>query len=225
MSTKRNGGAGWLALLLIVAFAPACNRLGAAGGDDKATADGKAFPFHSDPGAEPNVPGDADRSGLAASAKQGLPFHSLSHSRILPSGTLITVRLERPLTSKEVHPGDVFTALVAEPVMIDGETVVARGTVVTGAIEGSQESPAPQIAGYIRLTLSAITVDGKPLPLQTSSLFAKGTPSLPEDKVKAMDAGVRLPQGRRLTFRLTIPAALDVQNSIADRHDPIPSVQ
>jgi hypothetical protein len=65
--------------------------------------------------------------------------------------------------------------------------------------------------------LSAITVEGRPLALQTSSLFARGTLQQPD--------GVRVQKGRRLTFRLTSPVTLNDSNSMATRQTPGPTTE
>lgn len=226
MPTRRNARVGWLALLLVVAFAAGCNRLGAAAGsEDRAASGERKLPFHTEAGAEPSSPADAAHPQLSTEAKDGLPFGSSSHLRVLPSGTLITVRLEHPLDSSEFHAGEAFSAVVADPVTIDGDVLVARGAAVSGAIESAQESSAQRSTGYIRLALSAVTIDGKQLPLQTSSLFARGIAQSPAlHSVRATGArGIRLPQGRRLTFRLTVPASLDHQNSIANGQYSLPN--
>lgn len=204
-------------------MAPGCSRLGAAGGEPTGTSGGeRKLPFHSSTASDQTSPGNV-APGLSTEAKDGLPFRS-PHLRVLPSGTLLTVRLEQPLDSTEVHAGDAFTAVIAEPVIIDGDTLVARGTAVAGAIESALSSNAQRSAGYIRMTLSAITIDGRQLPLQTSSLFAQGTSRLtgPESGRETAPAAIRLPQGRRLTFRLTLPASLDGQNAIAHSRYPVP---
>jgi hypothetical protein len=227
-ATRQNARAWWLVLLLVSAFTPSCNRLGAvSSGDKSASVGNKRLPFHSDAGTEQGAPGDAvAHPSLSAEGKDALPFRSPSRLRILPSGTLITVRLERSLDSAEVHAGDPFTAVVADPVMIDGDTLVARGAIVTGVIESTQQLSVQRSSGYIRLTLNDITIDGKRLPLQTSSLFAQGTSRPPEDPSTNASglSGVRLQPGRRLTFRLTLPATLNDQNALA-REYAIPSTE
>ncbi len=129
----------------------------------------------------------------------GLPFPAASRTRVLPAGTLLTVRLENSLSAVSVHGGEVFAASVAAPLVLEGETVIERGA---------------------RLTLTAITVGGTPLAVQTSSLFSRGT-------VKGMNVsssgasltqtqksgGTRIPKGRRLTFRLIAPVTLNEPNS------------
>jgi hypothetical protein len=218
-------GTGWtskgclIGLLWVLALTPACNRLGAAGDAQTASGSDRKIPFHSDQSA-----GNAVQSIPPAEAKDSIPFRS-AHPRILPSGTLLTVRLEQPLNSSSVHAGDVFTAVVAEPVTVDSEALVSRGTAVTGAIESALASSEQGGAGYIRLILYAITIDGKQIPLQTSSLFAQGIsqPSGRKSRGEAAPTGIQLPPGRRLTFRLTVPASLDGQSSVANGQYPGPN--
>jgi hypothetical protein len=135
-----------------------------------------------------------------------LPFRTGPHMNILPSGTLLTVQLENTLSTAEVRAGDAFIASVAAPLTIDGDPLIEPGTVATGQVESVSAHAG---SGYFRLTLTAITVDGRQLALQTSSLFARGT-------LQQSDA-VRVQKGRRLTFRLTSPVTLNDPNSLADR--------
>jgi hypothetical protein len=163
-----------------------------------------------------------------------LPFRPALHARILPSGTLLTVQLEDSLSTAKIRAGDSFTASVAAPLTIDGDTLIERGTVVTGRVESEQSQPdRPGLvpgSGYFRLTLNAITVDGRQLTLQTSSLFARGTSqrsnvSYPGGRSTDLRSdGVQVQKGRRLTFRLTAPVTLNGSNSMADRQSsgPIP---
>jgi hypothetical protein len=144
----------------------------------------------------------------------GLPFRKASRPRVLPPGTLLTVELDQALSADSVHAGDAFAASLAAPLMIDGETLIERGTEVTGRVEAAQSRHG---SGYVQLSLSAIRVDGTLLPLETSSLFARGT--VRNLKVSSGNpptqilGGTRVPKGRRLTFRLSAPASLEELSS------------
>ncbi len=141
-----------------------------------------------------------------------LPFGP--HARILPSGTLLTVQLDKALSTARVRAGDTFTASFAAPLTIDGDALLERGTSATGHVESVRAQAG---AGYFQLTLSAITVEGRPLALQTSSLFARGTSQPPD--------GFGMQRGRRLTFRLTSPVTLDEPKSMADRQSLSPATE
>ena len=96
----------------------------------------------------------------------------------LPEGTPIPIRLQTPLSSASSHAGDTFSATVDEPVVLEGQTLVARGTPTTGRVleakpsgRSAQSSLEP---GYLRIVLVSLNVGGRPLMIETSSIFAKG---------------------------------------------------
>lgn len=154
------------------------------------------------------------------------PFRPALHPG-LPAGTLLTVRLESSFSITEARVGKTFNASVAAPVILDGETLIAPGTPVTGRVESAQApvdeaGPMPKPA-LVRLSLNTLTIDGRRLPLQTSSLFTKAT--LRQDSSqsagsKRISADYLLLKGRQLTFRLNSPLVLSDVNSTADGQYP-----
>ncbi len=169
------------------------------------------IPFHD--GREQTSPVGAQGSPRPNPASSDAPPFRGSSSRIVPPGTLVTVQLQHTLSSTGIHPGDTFTAVIAAPLTVNGDILIDRGAAVTVRVESARSRPyqpgSLPGSGYIRLSLSAIDIDGKQIPLQTSSLFARGLLQKPD--------GVRIPKGRDLTFRLTSPLALD-QSEVVARH-------
>jgi hypothetical protein len=166
---------------------------------------------------------DNEQAAVRADAKASpdsklagpVPFRVASRPRILPAGTLLTVQLTQTLSAAKVSPGDSFAAAVAAPIMIDGETLIDRGAAVTGRIESTEsETDQARALGYFRLTLNAVTVAGKLVPLQTSSLFAPGTT---RSSSVSRSNSIRVQKGHRLTFRLIAPATLDDSATTANR--------
>ncbi len=108
----------------------------------------------------------------------------------LPEGTPIPIRLQTALSSASSHAGDTFSATVDEPVVIDGQTLVPLGTPATGRVleakpsarsretftDGSHGRPLDGVheIGYLRIVLVSLQVGGKPVAIETSSIFAKG---------------------------------------------------
>jgi len=91
-----------------------------------------------------NLPFDRQPGSSGISPRSIIPSNTK-----LPEGTPIPVRLQTGLSSASSHAGDTFNAVVDEPVIIDGETVVSRGTTATGRVlevkagASSRESPLP----------------------------------------------------------------------------------
>jgi len=186
--------------------------------------------------------------GSGGTANRGqLPFDRVSdnggisptagfNAEGIPAGTEVTIRLPMALSSKDSRPGDLFQAMLDEPVVIAGRTVAPQGTPVTGSVVAARASGSLNDPGYLRLTLASIVMNGKSVPLQTSSIFAKGgsyerrkgttiKSAMTNDMRLAAEPGedyadgtetsispaqgdVRFSTGRRLTFRLAQPLHL-----------------
>jgi hypothetical protein len=216
------------AVLTCLAFGSACARQG---GSQHATSNlpssEEAPPFQQ----VQNVASSEHTLAIPQDSKPvtALPFRALQPC-ILPSGTYLTVKLDRSLVPEKVHAGDTFVASVAGPILIDGRTVIDSGTQVTGRVESAQAS-SPRLdraasstngpgKGYVQLTLTAIVVDGKQLSLQTASLFARETSpqsnlSSRRTETDAQANIVRVQKGRRLTFRLIASITLDEAHAVA----------
>ena len=218
------------AICLVLSIASGCARsgMGSRPGETSLPSSHQSLPFHP---ASDRVPDDNIHPAVPPDAKpiSAAPFRATSHARSLPAGTLVTVRLETPLTVARIRSGDAFTATLAEPLTIDGDRALAAGARVSGRIESVQPSGTKTAStadpGYIQLTLNTITVAGKAVNVETSSLFAKGISQsngpLPVSSGRnafgSRSNGFRIPKGRRLTFRLTSAVALADANAIAHR--------
>ncbi len=130
------------------------------------------------------VPGDDPAS---AGESQALPFDQptnssgISPSRSLvpavsklPAGTPITIHLQSTVSSASSNPGDSFEGTVDDPIIIDGQTAIARGAAVNGRVLAAKASGRLHDPGYLRIALVSLNVDGKPVAIETSSLFVKG---------------------------------------------------
>lgn len=104
-------------------------------------------------------------------------FSSSTHvpeNLTIPVGTVVNVRLQNSVSSATAEPGQNFDAVLDEPLVANGKTVAPRGAAVTGRVVEAKSSGRLHSSGYLRLTLASITVNGKAMPIETSSLFAKG---------------------------------------------------
>ena len=148
----------------------------------------------------------------------------------LPEGTPIPIRLQSALSSASSHAGDSFSATIDEPVVIDGQTLIAPGTPVTGRVleakpsarsRGGSPEGSPDNSfepGYLRIVLVSLNVGSKTVMIETSSIFAKGgsreertaaSGASSQDSRKDKDKEIVLGIDRRLNFRLA--QAVDLQ--------------
>ena len=141
-------------LLIGLTLAGCSQREGLPTADDNATAD-QHLPFE----------GTSDKGGI-------FPTGSLTPTAI-PAGTPLTVHLRASLSSATSRSGDSFEALLDEPIVVRGQTVAPRGATAAGKVLEARASGQLQDPGYMRLVLTAIALNGKSLPIKTSSIFVK----------------------------------------------------
>lgn len=93
---------------------------------------------------------------------------------VIPSGTPITVRLLSSVSSATSRSGDQFDATLDEPIVVDGKTIASEGTQVTGRVVAARRSGRLRHPGYLRIALSSLTLNGKAVPVQSSSVMVAG---------------------------------------------------
>jgi hypothetical protein len=178
---------------------------------------------------QPSIRGDAHESSAqisrtereansSPSSGRRLPFAAVHD---LPAGTLMVVRLEKSISTKG-GATSTFVAVIDKPVTLEGNTVVPRGAIVQGQVEGGLAPKGARDAGYVRLNLESINVDGTEVPILTSTLFARGSPPR-RNSSSSVGFGqpgankIFMKSGRQLTFRLSAPASIRVP--AAERDD------
>ena len=168
-------------------------------------------PFRDD-GTRSGNPSLADFSSARdgnPNAGNSVPFHDL---RGIPVGTILIIRLKDLVSADTVVANNSFQAVVDEPVLGQGETLIPRGAIVTGHVESVGTSSVKPNRGYLRLVLATVHVGALDVPVQTASLFVRQAPG---NGVSA--SKVQLEKGRRLTFRLTEPLYASTQTLHAIR--------
>jgi hypothetical protein len=95
---------------------------------------------------------------------------------VVPAGTTITVKLGSAVGTKTSNTGDVFMASVAEPVAVDGKTVIPVGADAKGKVVEAQALGKIKGAARLKLALTSVTVNGKAYDIESSvsSRTAKG---------------------------------------------------
>jgi len=95
----------------------------------------------------------------------------------VPAGTELTVVLIDSLSSEKNKAGDQFTASLATPVMLDGKTVIDKGTKVQGRVVDAEGSGRVKGRANMRLVLTGIVDGAKTIPIVTKpfAVEAEGT--------------------------------------------------
>lgn len=104
---------------------------------------------------------------------QQLPFTD-GKELVVPANTAIYVRLQRPISSATAQSGQSFSAVLDEPLAVDGQTQAPAGAAVAGTVVAARESGHFNSTGYLRITLTSVVLNGKQVPIETNSMFVGG---------------------------------------------------
>jgi hypothetical protein len=88
----------------------------------------------------------------------------------LPAGTNLTIRMIEGVDSETARVGQTFQASLDEPVMMNGETMIARGADVIVKLVDAKESG--KLAGRAELTLDLVSmrVNGRMVDINTQTV-------------------------------------------------------
>src|SRR5437762_10742003 len=102
---------------------------------------------------------DASTAGADSRSKSYEPFKKPERKVVIPSGTRFRVALIDAVSSDKSRPGDSFMASLAEPIAVDGKTILEKGTRVRGRVLDAKESGRVKGRASIELTLTSIMRD------------------------------------------------------------------
>ncbi len=90
----------------------------------------------------------------------------------VPEGTRLQVALIDGVSTTKSAPGDEFLASMTTPIVIDGKTIVEKGTKVRGRVTDVNESGRVKGRASLRLVLTSITNNGKEVAISTKPFVA-----------------------------------------------------
>src|SRR6266481_7719651 len=79
----------------------------------------------------------------------------------VPEQTAIHVTLDQALASNQSRPGDHFEATVAEPVIIEGKTVIPQGAHAEGFVVDAKQSGRLMGRARLQLALQTVALNGQ----------------------------------------------------------------
>jgi BON domain len=116
------------------------------------------------------APQQSPSSGMASSAPADAPAPQAAAPPpppppppapiVVPSGTMLTVRLGQTIESKTATTGAVFSASMANPVTVHGVVAIPDGAPVSGVVAEAKKAGKFKGAATLRLSLTSVTVNG-----------------------------------------------------------------
>lgn len=125
------------------------------------------------------MPASAAGPSADASTSSAPPFAADKASAApqlttVETGTLINIRLQQAISSASARSGDEFAAVLDEPLVANGKTLAPAGAAVTGRVIAARKSGHMHDSGYLRLALASVQIDGKAVPVHSSTIFIMG---------------------------------------------------
>jgi hypothetical protein len=114
--------------------------------------------------------GNAMSSPASAPASTTTPTPPPPPPVVVPVGTSLTVRLGQTLGSKNSSAGDSFTATLADPVAVGGNTVIPAGATAKGTVVDAKPLGRFKGGASLEIRLTSITVNGAPMSIQTAAV-------------------------------------------------------
>ncbi len=98
-------------------------------------------------------------------------------------GTVVMARVNQELKADRDHPGTIFTATLAGPLIVNGVVAAEPGETVTGQVVDSQDSKGVRALGHFGLILTNLTlIDGQQLPIHADVISVREhTPNAGQD--------------------------------------------
>ena len=116
----------------------------------------------------PNAASGSAGSGGGAGGTKTAEKKPVKQTITIPEGTQITVRLGETLSSKSSTAGQGFSASVAEPVVVDGKTVIEKGAAARGTVVDAKAMGHFKGGALLEVRLSSVTINGKETSVETS---------------------------------------------------------
>jgi hypothetical protein len=114
--------------------------------------------------------------GQAPSPPYARPYPAQrgGESVIVPSGTLIRVRINEGMDSKKTAPGTVFDGVVINDVVAGNAVAIPRGTSVLGKVVDVHNAGSLKGKGELALQLTQITLGGQTYPIVSDAWSHQG---------------------------------------------------
>jgi len=95
-------------------------------------------------------------------------------SVVVPSGTMIRVRVNQALDSKHTVPGTVFDGVVITDIVAGNAVAIPRGATVQGRVVDARNAGALKGKGELALQLTQVTLGGQTYPVVSDAWTHQG---------------------------------------------------
>jgi hypothetical protein len=93
---------------------------------------------------------------------------------VIPSGSILRVRINQGMSSKNTVPGTVFDGVVLSDVIAGGAIAIPRGSSFQGAVVDAHTAGQLKGKGELKLQLTSVSFGGKTYPVATDFWWHQG---------------------------------------------------
>ena len=123
---------------------------------------------------EPGIAGVDDQTTVESEAVAPPPPPPVEKPKpqpiVVPAGTVLTVRTDQALSSKNSQTGQTFLATLAQPLSVGGRRALPTGATVSGTVVTAKAKGKVKGEGQLDLALTSISTGGHTYQIQTSVL-------------------------------------------------------
>jgi hypothetical protein len=123
-----------------------------------------------------------DRPAQNAPDSPPLPAQSVPSTLTVPAGTILLIRINDYLSSDRNQIGDHFTAVLENPLVVNGWVVARRGQVLVGQVKEARKAGRIKGTSELGVELTDLNVvDGRQVPILTELWKSSGGTSHGQD--------------------------------------------
>jgi hypothetical protein len=131
---------------------------------------------------QPGQYGQQPQYGRQPAYQPQAPVAHPTSDLTLPAGTVISIRVDRPLSTARNKVGDGFGAMLTQPLVANGFVIMQRGQTILGRVTVSEKAGRVSGQSKLGLELSELTlVDGQQMPIHTELVQQQGGTSYGRD--------------------------------------------
>ena len=116
------------------------------------------------------------RSRPSQTAQSSAPYgaQQAGLSVVVPSGSMVRIRINEGLDSKRAQPGSTFDGVVLNDVVADGSVAIPRGATIQGSVVDAKPSGALNGRAELVLQLNQVTLGGRVFPVVSDQWSSVG---------------------------------------------------
>jgi hypothetical protein len=122
------------------------------------------------PGPAASEPAKARTPAAKSASPASSKAEAVAAPLVVPTGTVLTIRLDQAVGSKISQSGEPFTGTLSSAIDVDGKAAIPAGARASGVVSDAKALGKFKGGAVLQLKLNSIEVEGKARSIETSSV-------------------------------------------------------